>query len=128
MNVVVAVTVVVPLPAVPVMVSVVLFPVPPADDDGVNVIVVAPLVVTLVGLKAAVTPVGNPLALNVTAPVKPFAGVTVILFVADTPPEQNMKKQIGGVTVTLLELADSPNEPFAAAATVNDCETFAAAE
>jgi hypothetical protein len=35
---------------------------------------------------AAVTPVGNPLALNVTLPVKPPDGVTVIVLVPAAPP------------------------------------------
>jgi hypothetical protein len=32
-----------------------------------------------VGLNEAVTPLGKPLAVNVTLPVKPFSGVTVIV-------------------------------------------------
>jgi hypothetical protein len=41
------------------------------------VIVVEPEVVTVVGLKLAVAPVGSPLTLKLTVPVKPLDGVTV---------------------------------------------------
>jgi hypothetical protein len=82
------------------MVSVVLWPVA-AVEPGVNVNVVEPLVVTLVGAKAAVTPVGKPATEKLTAPVKPLAGVSVIESVAETPPKQNKKTHVGGVTVTL---------------------------
>src|SRR5271155_2957041 len=37
-------------------------------------------------LKAAVTPVGKPVAEKVTLPVKPFSGVTVIVLVPPAPP------------------------------------------
>jgi hypothetical protein len=37
------------------------------------------------GLKAAVTPVGNPLALSATDPVNPPEGVTVIVLVPVDP-------------------------------------------
>jgi hypothetical protein len=43
----------------------------------VTVIVDEPEVVTDAGLKLALAPAGNPLALNVTVPVKPPDGVTV---------------------------------------------------
>jgi hypothetical protein len=43
----------------------------------VTVMVDDPVPVTVVGLKLAVTPVGNPLALKVTIPLKPPDGVTV---------------------------------------------------
>src|SRR6266850_4808844 len=46
--------------------------------------VVEPDVVTEVGLKVGVAPDGNPLTLNVTAPTKPFKGVTVTVY--DVPP------------------------------------------
>jgi hypothetical protein len=49
----------------------------------VRVKVLAPLVVT--GLKVAVTPLGNPLALKATLPVKPPVGVTVIALVPLAP-------------------------------------------
>jgi hypothetical protein len=39
----------------------------------------------LAGLNAAVTPVGNPAIARLTAPVKPFAGVTVTVLVPDAP-------------------------------------------
>lgn len=45
----------------------------------VNVSVLTPLApVTVAGLKVAVTPVGKPLALRLTLPVKPFTGRTRI--------------------------------------------------
>ena len=113
------------LPALPLIVSVVLL-FAAAEDDGVSVRVVEPLVVTLPGLNAALTPVGSPVTLKFTVPVNPPVGVIVILSVADDPPKQKMKKQTGGVTVTVPELADSLNVPFAAV-TVNDCETGVAA-
>lgn len=62
------VTTVVPIGAVPVAVS-------------VNVLVF----VVLLGLKDAVTPLGNPEAENVTLPVKPFFGVIVIVLVPLVP-------------------------------------------
>jgi hypothetical protein len=43
----------------------------------VTVIVEEPDVVTDVGLKLALAPAGNPLALRLTVPVKPLDGVTV---------------------------------------------------
>jgi hypothetical protein len=45
----------------------------------VTVIVDDPVPVTVVGLKVAVAPVGSPLALKVTTPLKPPDGVTVAL-------------------------------------------------
>ena len=42
-----------------------------------TVIVEEPDAVTDVGLKLALAPLGNPLTLNVTVPVKPLDGVTV---------------------------------------------------
>ena len=82
------------------MVSVVLWPVA-AVEPGVNVNVVEPLVVTLVGAKAAVTPVGKPVTAKLTVPVKPLTGVSVIASVPDAPPKQRVKMHVGGVTVTL---------------------------
>ena len=43
----------------------------------VTVMVDDPVPVTVVGLKLAVAPVGSPLALKVTIPLKPPDGVTV---------------------------------------------------
>jgi len=42
----------------------------------VTVIVVEPVPVTVVGLKLAVAPAGNPLTLNPTVPLNPFCPVT----------------------------------------------------
>jgi hypothetical protein len=51
---------------------------PDAVEDVVDTVIVElPDPLTEVGLKVAVAPVGNPLALNVTAPVNPPEGVTV---------------------------------------------------
>ncbi len=49
----------------------------------VNVTVLVPVVET--GEKAALTPVGNPVALKATLPVNPPVGVTVIVLVAVPP-------------------------------------------
>lgn len=43
------------------------------------------VVVALAGLKAAVTPLGNPEMVRLTAPVKPLTGVTVMVLVPDVP-------------------------------------------
>jgi hypothetical protein len=51
--------------------------------EAVNVNVLA--VVVLEGLKDAVTPLGRPLAVSATAPVKPPIGVTVIALVPAAP-------------------------------------------
>jgi hypothetical protein len=69
------------LPEVPVMVTV---------DEPVVAVLLAVSVSTLelvedVGLKDAVTPLGNPLAVNVTLPVKPFSCVTETVSVALLP-------------------------------------------
>jgi len=104
------------LPEVPVIVSFVLWD-EAADEDGVNLKAVEPFVVTLVGLKAAVTPVGNPEIENVTGPVKPSTGARVIVSVTVTGGVQNPKKQNGGVTVTLVDAGVSVKRPAFAAAT-----------
>ena len=44
-----------------------------------------PLAVTVVGLKLAEAPVGNPLALNVTVPVNPFSAPIVTVYVVELP-------------------------------------------
>ena len=51
----------------------------------VTVIVVDPAVVTDDGLKLELAPVGNPLALKVTVPVKPLIGETVTVYVVLSP-------------------------------------------
>jgi hypothetical protein len=51
----------------------------------VTVSVEVPEVVTEVGLKVPVAPVGNPVTLIATAPVKPPEGVTVAVYVVDAP-------------------------------------------
>jgi hypothetical protein len=50
-----------------------------------TVILAVPDVVTDVGEKLTEVPVGTPLTLNVTAPVKPFSAVTVIEYAALLP-------------------------------------------
>ena len=54
-----------------------------APLDAANVTVLVPVVE--IGLKLAVTPDGNPLALSVTLPVKPPRGTTVTVLVAVPP-------------------------------------------
>ena len=93
------------VPEVPVTVMVVLCPVP-ADDDGVRVSVVDPPLLTVVGLNDPLTPPGSPDTVNVTFPENPFAPLTVILSVADVPPEQKIQKQLGGVTVRLVDASE----------------------
>ena len=53
----------------------------PVGPVGLDVIVIVedPEVVTVAGLKLAVTPDGSPVALNVTVPVNPLVGVTVAM-------------------------------------------------
>lgn len=70
-------------PLVPVTVTVAVPTVAAAEAVNVSVLPADP--VTEVGLKAAVTPVGKPLALNATVPVKPLKGETVTLLVAAVP-------------------------------------------
>jgi hypothetical protein len=43
------------------------------------------VVLVSVGLKAAVTPVGNPEADKLTTPLKPFSGVTLIVLLPPAP-------------------------------------------
>ena len=50
-----------------------------------TVMVVEPEVVTVAGLKEAVAPVGSPLTVNETVPLKPFDGVTVGTYVVLVP-------------------------------------------
>jgi len=71
------------LPEVPVMVTVTGPPVA-AVPVAVSVSTLVPVVVGL-GLKLALTPLGSPVAVSVTPPLKPFAGVTVIVSVAVLP-------------------------------------------
>jgi hypothetical protein len=87
------VVVCVKLPDVPVMVTVAV----PAVAEPLAVSVSTLVVVVLVGLKDAVTPLGRPEAVKFTVPVKPFVGVTVIVLV---PPARV------GVIVRLLGAAD----------------------
>jgi hypothetical protein len=68
-------------PDVPVMVTVARPAV--AEAEAVSVSLLVELV--LAGLNAAVTPVGNPLTVRLGEPVKPFAGVTVIVLLPDAP-------------------------------------------
>jgi len=81
------------LPDVPVIVTVAVPVV--AVPLAVSVSVLVPVV--LVGLKDAVTPLGNPDADKLTLPVKPFVGFTVIVLVPVPPC----------VTVTLVGAAVS---------------------
>ena len=62
------------------------------------------LPVVLVGLNVAVTPLGTPDAESATLPVKPFCGVTVMVFVPLAPPvtvrllgnDERLKSGAGG--------------------------------
>lgn len=64
-----------------------------------------------VGLKEAVTPLGVPVAVNVTLPVNPFAGVTVTVSVALLPcvtesvDAERDSVKLGEVVVLALEVA-----------------------
>ena len=76
--------------------------------------------VLLVGLKLAVTPVGKPVAVNVTVPVKPLAAATLILEVAALPPmgvdkvaaaDESVKLGAGTVRLMEAELVTPPTVP-----------------
>lgn len=56
-----------------------------AEEVDVSVSVELPDVVIEVGAKAAVTPVGRPVADNATAPVKPFCAATLAVNVVALP-------------------------------------------
>jgi hypothetical protein len=81
--------------------------------DAVNVTVL--VLVAGFGLNPAVTPLGNPDALNVTLPLNPFVGVIVIVEVPVLPC----------VTETLLGEADSVKPGCAAAVTVSEMVVLA---
>jgi hypothetical protein len=93
------------VPEVPITVTVVV-----AGTAAEVALNVATLVVAVVaGLNEAVTPAGRPEALNVTLPVKPFLGVTVIVFVPLAPcttlsvgVEAVIEKLAGGATVKAI--------------------------
>src|SRR5258708_24985691 len=70
------------LPEVPVMVTVAV----PAVAELLAVSDRTLVVVVLAGLKDAVTPLGSPEATKLTLPVKPPAGVTVMVLVPAAPP------------------------------------------
>jgi hypothetical protein len=76
------------------------------DVDVVTVIVELPEPLTEVGLKMALAPDGRPDVPNVTMPLKPFCGVTVIVLVPLVP----------WVTVTLLGDAERLKFGWGAAA------------
>ena len=84
------------LPDVPVMITVVGPPVA-AELLAASVSVLVPVTSTVLGLNVAVTPLGSPLAVKFTLPVKLFAGVTVIVLVP-LPP-----------CATLTELGEADN-------------------
>ena len=98
------------LPEVPVIVTVTVPVVAVPFALSVNVL----LVVVLVGLNDAVTPLGIPVADKLTLPLKPFTGVTVIVLVFALP-------------CTMLKLlGDADNVKFAAATafTVKESEVL----
>ncbi len=91
---------------------------------GAVVVIVAvdvPDVVTVVGLKAAVVPVGSPVALKVTTPVNPLIAPIVAVYVVLPPPgaivrddgEALMVKSepVVIVRVTVLLWTSAPAEP-----------------
>src|SRR5262249_27643754 len=71
-------------PAVPVMVTVV-DPTVAVPDAAKMTMLLVPVVVVVVGLKVAVTPVGNALVLNVMALAKPLRRVMVTVLVPLAP-------------------------------------------
>lgn len=91
-----------------------------------TVIAVEPVPVTVVGLKPTVAPVGSPLTLNDTTPVKPFAGVIIAVYGAFDPcttdcvPGVTPSEKSGvGAVVTVTEvLAECVSVPLVAV-TVN---------
>lgn len=93
-------------PEVPVMVTVLVPVVAELLAFNVNVLVVVPGL----GLNDAVTPLGRPVAANVTLPVKPPDGVTVIFVVPLS--DRSMVRLVGD--------ADRVKLPDAAAVTVRD--------
>jgi hypothetical protein len=103
-------------PPVPVIVTVAAPVVAVADAASVTTVLVP---VVEIGLNDAVTPPGNPLALNATLLVKPFSRVTVIVLVPLAPrltvrfvglAESEKSGFIGGLTVTFATF-DSPIAP-----------------
>ena len=94
------------LPDVPVMVTVAVPVAAVLLAVNVNELVLA----VLVGLKDAVTPLGNPVADMLTLPLKPFCGVTVMVLVPLVPcvivtllGEDEIKKFGGGAIGVLTE-------------------------
>lgn len=71
------------------------------------------LVVLLVGLNVAVTPVGKPAIVKVTVPVKPPEGVTLIVLVPAAPPRLSDRE--GGVA----ESVNAPPPPDPATVSVS---------
>jgi hypothetical protein len=74
----------------------------------------------LAGLKLAVMPLGRPVAVKLTEPVKPFAAATLILEVAALPPigadkvadaDDIMKLGVGTVRLMFVELVMPPTVP-----------------
>ena len=55
------------------------------DEEVVTVMIVDPEVVTVAGLKEALAPEGSPLAEKLTDPVKPEAGMTLMVYVVLFP-------------------------------------------
>ena len=102
------------MPDFAVMVNVVV----PIDAEALAVSVSVLVEVALAGLKAAVTPVGNPPAVRLTAPVKPFTGVTVMVLLPDVP------------CVTLRLAGAAPNvtlgAPFTVTLTVTEADNVPA--
>lgn len=96
------------LPDTPATVTVVV----PVAAVGLAVSVNVLIEVVGFGLNAAVTPLGNPVALNVTLPVKPSSGTTVIVLVPPVPCMMLNEDGLAvsskfGVPVQLLKMNDA---------------------
>jgi hypothetical protein len=84
----------------------------------VTVIVEVPLAVTVVGLKLAEAPVGNPLALSVTTPVNPFRAPIVTVYVVELPAltvweaGDAEREKSGADATTRLEVAECVRLPL----------------
>ena len=85
-----------------------------AETDKVDL----PEPATDVGLKLAVTPLGNPLKLRLTAPVKPFTAAMVTVYEVELVPPS--------VTVCELGVAEMVKSPavaeFTTSVTLAECD------
>jgi len=111
------------LPPVPVTVTVAAPRVAVEEAVSVSTLLV-PVVVVVAGLKLAVTPAGNPLAVNATALAKPLVRVMVIVLVPLAPRvtvrlaglADKLKFGAGAACVVALACADAAEAPAASTA------------